>query len=181
MTMQKFRDLVCHIIQECSDDPSQLGAIRLNKILWFSDVVAYQVDGQSITGETYVKRRFGPAPKRMKQVLRYLEKHGEITITEPEFEFDTTRFESLKSRPDRLSNREKQIISAVRGAVLGKTANEISEMSHDLIWKIAEEGEEIPLCASLAAMPGEVSENDIQWAKDCMKHNPPKTVRRASV
>ena len=165
--MRKFKALVHHIIHECAR-PDQLGAIRLNKVLWFSDVTAFRIEGKPITTEKYVKRQRGPVPRRILQALKALEASGDIAIVEPEHEFDTRKLMSVKSpRSKLLTSREKLITSAVLSAVLDRTANEISEMSHDDIWRAAAEGEEIPLCATLATMPGESStvraRYDLPW------------------
>ena len=165
-----FYKLVHKIIHDCSDDPDQLGAIRLNKILWFSDVMAYHLDGKPITKEIYVKRQFGPAPQRIVPVLNDLESNGSISIDQPEFEFQPTRYTSHKA-PKHLSlgNREAHIISTVQDAVLGKSASQISEMSHDMIWELANEGEPIPLFATLAATRGEITQDTFDWAEEKMR------------
>ena len=163
--MKKFKALVHYIINECAN-PYELGAIRLNKALWFSDVTAYKIDGKSITNEKYVKRQHGPAPKRVVQALRELKSAGAIDIVEPKFDFDLRKFISRQAPPSRaLTNREKMIVSAVLDAVLERTASEISEMSHDQVWDAALEGEEIPFCATLAATPGEIDDEVVEWAE----------------
>ena len=163
--MQKFKALVHYIIAEC-DDPDQLGSIRLNKVLWFSDVTAYRMDGKPITNEKYVKQKFGPVPKRIWPALRELEAAGRISITEPEYTLEPWRFESLNDPDTRsLTNRQKNITSAVLNGVLGRTANEASEMSHDASWHAASLGEEIPLFATLTA-PGEIGDDVLAWATD---------------
>lgn len=166
--MRKFKALVHHIIHECAR-PDQLGAIRLNKVLWFSDATAFRIEGKPITTEKYLKRQRGPAPRRIEQALKALEASGDIVIVEPEYEFDTRKLISLQRPSSKLlTNREKLITSAALSAVLDHTANEISEMGHEDIWRAAAEGEEIPLCATLAAMPGEVTDRVVAWAVDAV-------------
>ena len=63
----KFAALVHYIVHSC--DPKQLGAIRLNKALWYIDVLAYQTTGDPVTGETYRRRQFGPVPGSIMPVL----------------------------------------------------------------------------------------------------------------
>lgn len=165
MAFAKFKSLVHHVIHECADRPDQLGAIRLNKVLWFADVTAYKVDGRSITGEKYVKRQFGPAPNRILPALEELQREGAIVIREPDVEYAPRRFYALTTPPTgKLSNREKLITSAVLDDVLGRTASEISEMSHDDVWHAAELGEEIPMYATLASTPGEITAEVVEWA-----------------
>jgi hypothetical protein len=59
----RFKMLV-HYACASVDDPSKLGAVKLNKIVWFSDVFAFQELGDSITGATYIKEKFGPIPQK---------------------------------------------------------------------------------------------------------------------
>ncbi|MFD2578876.1 Panacea domain-containing protein [Novosphingobium colocasiae] len=58
------------------------GAIRLNKILWFADCHAFRENGVSITGDTYLKRKFGPVPKHVLAALRDLEGEGKVVVRE---------------------------------------------------------------------------------------------------
>ena len=70
---EKFKLLVHYICWRCSDDPSRLGAVKLNKTLWVADFTAYYEFGQAITGAGYVKRQHGPVPRVILPVLRELE------------------------------------------------------------------------------------------------------------
>ena len=165
MASEKFTALVHYIIQECTDRPSELGAVRLNKVLWFSDVIAYKLHGRGITGESYVKRQYGPVPKHILQTLEELEREDKILVLEPEYRFDTRKFIARTAPASQtLSDEERAIAGAVLDDVLGRTANAVSEMSHDAIWQAAEEGEEIPLFATLAGHDGEITEEVIEWA-----------------
>lgn len=166
--MKKFKALVHYVIHECAN-PDQLGAIRLNKVLWFADVMAFQLDGKPITNEIYVKRQYGPAPKRVLHALNELQQDGCITVREPQYQFDSRKFISLKDPDLRgLTHRERNLASAVLNGVLGHTANSISEMTHDNVWRAALEGEEIPLQATFASVPGEITEEVVAWAKDAL-------------
>ena len=61
----KFKKLVHYVCSQCSGDVSKLGAVKLNKALWLSDLVAYYQLGQPITSARYVKRQFGPVPSQL--------------------------------------------------------------------------------------------------------------------
>ena len=165
--MKKFSALVHYLIAQCSDNPSRLGAIRLNKALWYADVVAYQMNCSSITNGAYVKRQNGPVPKDILKTLRALEEAGKIAITEPEHQYDTRKFYAVvQPESNDLSDDEKALANAVLDAVCGYTANAISEMTHDHIWDAADDGEEIPLCATLVAEKGTISQAAWAWAKN---------------
>jgi hypothetical protein len=167
MPTEKFKALVHHIVHECQSHPHRLGAIRLNKTLWYTDVAAYRAKGASVTAETYVKRKMGPVPRHILATLAELEAEGAIHIVEPAAQYDARKFISLvQPNPDVLSEDEKQLAKSVLSAVLGYTANAISEMTHDIIWDAAEDGDEIPMYATLASEKGTITEGVKAWAAD---------------
>src|SRR5688572_25053103 len=72
---EKFKELILYVAQKSETDPN-FGAIKLNKILFYADFRAFQERGESITGQTYFKLPFGPAPKAMKPVLTQMLAEG---------------------------------------------------------------------------------------------------------
>ena len=148
----------------------QLGAVRLNKILWFADAFAYQKRGNPITEETYVKRKLGPVPRHILRTLDELRNEGKIHIIEPEYPLDTRKFIPLATpNEEEFTEGEKRLIASIVDAVLSRSANEISELSHDLVWETAREGEEMPLEATLVANRGVVTNDFLQWANGIVK------------
>lgn len=165
MATEKFKALVHFIVHECREHPSRLGAIRLNKSLWYTDVTGFRATGVSVTGETYVKRKNGPVPSHILATIRELQEEGFIHIEEPQHTYDARKYISLEAPPTGvLSEDEKDMARAVVSAVLGYTANAISEMTHDIIWKAADDGEEIPIYTTLAAEAGDVTDEVKAWA-----------------
>ena len=166
MGKEKTKALVHLIIHKCSADPAKLGQIRLNKTLWFADVHSYQSTGQSITGETYIKRQHGPVPSTMRETLDELEADGLITIRDPEKWSPSRLFTSLQE-PDTSLLSETDIETTIRTMqeMLSMSAKDVSRRTHDLIWEMAEMGGEIPLYATLA-LPGEITADAIAWADE---------------
>jgi hypothetical protein len=165
MATEKFKALVHFMVHECREHPGRLGAIRLNKALWYTDVVAYKMNGVPVTGETYVKRKHGPVPSHILATLRALQEEGKILIREPEHQYDPRKFLALASpEPAHLSDDERELARSILDLVCGYSANEISELTHDIIWNAAAEGEEIPMYATLAASRGEITNEVRAWA-----------------
>src|SRR5260370_28750131 len=81
---KKFKSLVHYICWTCAD-PTKLGAVKLNKVLWRADFRAYLELGQPVTGATYVKRQFGPVPSDILPTLRELEAEGNLSIRDVEY------------------------------------------------------------------------------------------------
>jgi hypothetical protein len=143
-----------------------LGATKLNKIAWFADTLSYRLTGSSISGETYVKRQFGPVPKNVLSALESLKNDGKIVQREPKASFQPREFVSLVAPdPSAFSDQERSLLDAVIHEVChNHTATSISGLTHDQIWDAAIIGEEIPMWAVLAASPGELTVEDFDWA-----------------
>lgn len=147
----KLEEATHWIINSC-DKPTELGAVKLNKILWFSDVHAFRTSGQSITGVTsYVKRKRGPVHPRMLKSLGWLEQAKKIAIKKDVEPYRSAEYLSLcNPAQEHLSADEIRTLTSVTETITkGYTASEISETSHNQAWRIAEEGEDIPLGTSL--------------------------------
>ena len=68
LNMEKFEEAVHYICSTCTEE-DRLGAVKLNKILYYSDMLHYAKTGASITGATYAKRQRGPAPKQIRPAM----------------------------------------------------------------------------------------------------------------
>ena len=163
----KLKALI-HYVCDKVDDPFQLGAIKLNKILWLSDILAYLVIAEPITGERYIKRQYGPVPSHILVALKELQAEGLIKIKDVEFHgFKKKEFLALESADATSFNTyELDIINDVIDDVCNNhTAKSISDFSHNDLWEMAMIGEEIPYEATFAVKMGELNESDIEWAR----------------
>lgn len=169
--LRKLEALAHYICYKCQD-PTVLGSIKLNKILWYSDMIALQIRGKAITGETYVKRQFGPVPKHILETLKKLETSGDIVIRQTDYHGYPKRDFIAMTKPDFsvFTSEEISIVDDVLQEVCyNHTATSISLATHDDIWKLAEIGEEIPLETAFASKLGDISEDDVKWAKRGLK------------
>lgn len=161
---RKFKALVHFIVHEC-DNPRRLGAVRINKALWFTDSLAYQSTGESVTGEKYIKRQMGPVPANILSTLKELEEEGKIIIHKRGRPYDPHMFLSI-TPPDvsLLTENDRLLAKNFLDIVCEYSANEVSEFSHDATWEAASEGEEIPLCATLVTEGGCITDEMRGWA-----------------
>jgi hypothetical protein len=163
----KFKAMIHYICDRCGD-PARLGAIKLNKVAWFSDVIAFLELGSDITGERYVKQKFGPVPKSILPTLRQLVTEGAMRIDEVEY-FGHWKKQFVVLQPyngSLLSDEERGVVDKVMEFVCdGHTATSISEATHDAIWKIADIGEQIPVSAILASKLQRPTSGDIAEAR----------------
>ena len=167
MDRAKFKSLVYHIVSRRRNCPITLGAVKLNKILWLSDLTAFYYRGRSITNARYVKQQFGPVPVSVMPILRELEREGAITISEVDH-FGKRKTEYIVHKPAPLGVLDLNDMKIVDGVIEEvcdhHTAKSISDASHNHIWEAAADGEEIPLY-TVFARPGRITDADRQWAQ----------------
>jgi hypothetical protein len=171
MATAKFKAMVHYIVASC--EPHRLGAVRLNKICWFTDTFTYRVTGHSLTGETYVKRKHGPVPKSVLATIRELEDEQKIHVRDHQI-LPTRKmrmFVSLTDAPtDAFSEPEREVLDYIISHVCNHhSANSISELSHDRIWDAANEGEEIPMCATLVSSSAQMTPEVAKWARGIVR------------
>jgi hypothetical protein len=168
LNWDKFKAAI-HYVCEKATDPSCLGSIKLNKVLWYSDSINYLIAGKSITGETYIKRQFGPVPPSASAAIGQLVHEGKIARGKVNhFGFMKREYISVtQADKNAFTAAEISLIDAAFEHVcINHTAMSISDETHDVIWKIARMGEPIPYYTAFAAATGEVDESDMQWAKE---------------
>lgn len=158
-----------HYVCEKASNPDCLGSIKLNKVLLYADQYSYLVRGRSITGETYIKRQFGPVPKHILAVREALQEEGKIKRGRAAF-FSHIKDEFISISDPDLTMFDGEEISYIDQAFehvcLKNTATSISEETHDDIWRMAEIGEELPLSTVFASRLEEIDEEDVEWARD---------------
>src|ERR1700716_1422278 len=79
LNRQKFREVVLFISKLCS--PDNLGAVKLHKIFYFSDMLQFAFEGHPITGSIYRKRAFGPTSDYLLAALHELQRDGSIRVS----------------------------------------------------------------------------------------------------
>ena len=167
MIDSKFKELVHYVCDQCIENPGKLGAIKLNKILWNSDVFSYVLTGQPITPEEYIKRQFGPVPKQILRALQELESERKIQVRKiTENGYSHTLYLSLTEAGAPFDADQIDLIDDVIDWIVNDhTASSISALSHNEAWEAVRIGETIPHCAVFASSPAEINENDIAWAE----------------
>ncbi|MCG8583200.1 MAG: SocA family protein [Pirellulales bacterium] len=143
---KKLRELVLYISDRSEGDRA-FGAVKLNKLLFYADFLAYLDLGNAITGHEYQKLEHGPCPRRLKPILDELVKEEDLVVKQRKYHGYTQNVSIAIREPD-LSLFDAAEISLVDRLVSdfwGKSARQMSEMSHEFIgWQLAGEGESIP-------------------------------------
>ena len=162
----RFKQLVHYVCSRCAEDPSKLGAVKLNKALWLSDLRAYYKFGGPITSARYVKRQYGPVPSQIVPTLKELQQEGALMV-ETVDHFGKKKKEFIVQEMEFgefLSDSEKALVDeTIRFVTEEHTAASISDLSHDHIWTAAEDGEELPHF-TVFANPAPVTDEELEWA-----------------
>ena len=148
--------------------PDKLGAVKLNKVMWFADLEAYRRFGRTVTGQlSYEKRQYGPVPNNIVKSIRRLEQ-ADLIATRDVPTFGGTRREHVWLKKPDLSGFTAVEIDILNEAIdwvcEEHTAKSISALSHDALWEQAELGEQIPIGAA-TVVPDEIDGKDMEWAR----------------
>jgi uncharacterized phage-associated protein len=164
--MMRLEEAVLFICSTCREE-DRLGAVKLNKILYYSDMLHFAKTGSSITGATYVKQQRGPVPKEVVEAINRLKAAGRLNTHEISI-FDKTRreFEALDEPDFKIfTHPQLQLIQNMISTVCGYDAQEISDISHTVVWEVADLGEELPYASFLVSFLGDVDEDDVSLAQ----------------
>jgi hypothetical protein len=162
----KFKALLHYVVWKAGDKDG-FGATKLYRVLWFSDARAYMLHGEPITGETYIRKEFGPLPTHALAAIRELSDDGSIRVwNDTYFNKPIRHFHSLRL-PDKLSltDDQRKIVEFWIVHIADEhTAASISEQSHDYAWEIAKLGEDLPYHAIFANRVRDPEGDEFAWA-----------------
>ena len=143
---EKLRELIIYV-STLSEQDRNFGATKLNKLLFYTDFLAYQRFGLAITGQEYQALPQGPAPRRLKPVMDRMKRSGDVKIETRK----VGRFEQLRTVPIRtadlskFSGKEVDLVRDVVERFWNLNATEISNESHLFLgWQLGIQGETIP-------------------------------------
>jgi uncharacterized phage-associated protein len=167
---EKFKDAVHFVIHHVGGNGGRdsLSTAKLHKTLYYSDILRFLDTGQPLTGEDYLRQRFGPTARHLAWAIQELEKEERVSVSRVNyFGYAKSEYEAAAAlRSNRLANDEIALITHVIEFVCQHTAHEISEFSHDEVWSSVAMGERIPYYAAFAMLPAELTEDDIEDAEN---------------
>jgi hypothetical protein len=157
--IQRFRELIIYVASKSTDDLS-FGAQKLNKILYYSDFMAFYRFGVPLTGQRYFKIQNGPAPRAMIPIEQELAAEGAIR-------FDTVSVggqqqkRTVAMREPILSHFSKDellLVDEVISTLWSQTAAQVSDAIHDVKWSVIQYKDDLPY--EFAYLDGEVTADD---------------------
>ena len=156
----KLREAVHFVCRKYASQTEKLGAVKLQKVIWYFDVRSYQFR-EPLTGANFKKGEFGPYTTDISYVVNELVRSDRLyTDTEQFFDNDKTRF--IGQGPSDLSafsERQRRWLDEISDDVCeNHTAGSVSERTHGPIWKMAIYGEQIPFEAAIIRLRGPSAE-----------------------
>jgi len=143
----KLAELILYISQNCATDP-KFGAVKLNKVLYLSDFLAFGNWGEPITGVPYQHLKMGPAPTRFIPIRDGLQKSGKLVVQVLPLKGGKRQVRTVNLVDPNLkvfSGREIALVDSIIEELWDMDAEESSEFSHRFIgWKMTKEGDPIP-------------------------------------
>jgi uncharacterized phage-associated protein len=130
----KLKELIIYIASKC-ENHIYFGAVKLNKILFYSDFLAYLLWKKPITGATYYAYEHGPIPTILKSITNKM--HGK-DIAEQQL-YRQSRTIALRNADLSLFTAEEiSLVDKIINILEANDADSVREMSHALLgWKAA--------------------------------------------
>jgi hypothetical protein len=167
----RLKELILYIAEKCQEDTT-FGAIKLNKILYFSDFISFTKYGEPITGVEYMRLGQGPVPKRMKPISSEMQAQHKIFIQKRDyFGHEQQRVIPMnEANLDIFKPRDIALVDEVINHLWGESAERVSKMSHGIAWKMFEDKQSIPYEAAYLSNATPTQE-DLDWAEELIaKH-----------
>lgn len=141
----KFRNVLLYILERCGAKPN-VGETVLYKLLYFADFNFFEMYEEQLTGATYRKINYGPAPQEFTDIVEEMVTKGEVKKdTNNYYGKPQKRYLPLvKADLTQLKASEKEILDRVIDQLSNFNAKEISYYSHeDVPWKVTPDKEVI--------------------------------------
>jgi hypothetical protein len=143
--VQRFRELIIYVSKKSENDP-YFGAVKLNKILYYSDFRAFDRFGAPLTGAKYFRLPKGPAPVALIPIRSELESEGAIRVHIVSIGgYEQHRTVALREPVlSHFSSDELLLVDEVIKELWPQNATEVSDASHDIRWRTLQHKDGIP-------------------------------------
>lgn len=143
---ERLRELILYIANKCVND-SMFGATKLNKILFKSDFLSFEMYGTSISGASYKRLDHGPVPASLLPIRAKMEEEAEIFIKKIHWPNGKVQHKVIAMRESDLtyfSGRDIAIVDTIISALKDMNAEQASEYTHGIQWKTCYNNDPIP-------------------------------------
>jgi hypothetical protein len=171
---EKFTELLVLVADKLRDDPAA-GAIKLNKVLYFSEFGHVRSYGHPITGAVFQRLPMGPAPRGLRPVRAQLINEGAAELERlPFLGYGQNRLVPLR-KPDLEQFSSEELISVDEAvtALAGLNGTDVSDLSRrEMGWAIVKIGDDIPYGTAFLAPVSPPSSRAKQRARELSEQLP---------
>jgi len=166
---ERLWNIILYIAQQSEGD-ERFGKVKLAKILYFADFKSFRLYHQPITGSRYVRLDNGPVPDTFRDILEEMKSVGAIAIRiESHYNLERQRVIALQEPDLTLFNgRDIVLVNKVLSEYRNSNASQLSELSHGVAWRLAQQMEAIPYESSLISDEG-VTQEDIDHVQELVQ------------
>ncbi len=141
----KFKQVLLYILEKCGAR-ANVGETVLYKLLYFSDFDYYEMYENYLTGASYRKISYGPAPCDFQKVVEEMITDGQLKKVTADYHGKAQKkyLPLVRAEIDKWNwaAREKEVIDSVIERLSSMDATTISDYSHsDIPWEVAEDKE----------------------------------------
>jgi hypothetical protein len=142
----RLREMILYVSQRCAD-AKRFGKIKLNKIIWKADFDAFAARRVPLTGRSYQRLQWGPAPVEMPPLYGEMLQEGQIHIDRVDLGDNYIEQRTIPDvRPELklFSENDLSYIEASIEYYWDKTGIEASDDSHGVAWSTRFDGDPMP-------------------------------------
>lgn len=143
LNRDKFKQVLLYLVEKCGAKPN-VGESVIYKLLYFADFNFYELYEENLTGESYRKISYGPAPCHFKEIVEEMINNKELKKMTVEYFGKTQKkyIPQVKYDLGKLNARELEVIDDVINRLSSMNALAIEDYSHnDIPWQVAEDKE----------------------------------------
>ena len=167
-TRRKLTELYLYVTRHC-EGHTHAGRVKINKLMFLADFLAYARRGQSITGANYIKLARGPVPFGIDEIRTHLIEAKQGVEREEPIPSGRTQHRFLAGRSADLSvfsaediDIAREVLESCRDA----TGEDLIGASHQFkAWQLAREKEDIPYASvAIPDDPLQLTYAEREWA-----------------
>lgn len=146
LNYKKIKDLILHIVVTCQNEKEGITLFKLAKILYFIDFGYFATNNRSISGIDYLKFKYGPVPRGLRDYVKLLE--SENLLERKTYITDDTEKEVLIAQNDNYLNSSifsdneiETITNTIKGTKKLNSQQLSSETHYHQTWITTNTGE----------------------------------------
>ncbi len=144
---EKFKNAILYFVRYCNT--KDLGATKLNKLMYYLDFLHHRDFKVSVTGDYYINNKYGPVPNSIKPIISSLKRSGKLVVIKQILDGQdcvTKKEYTGKENPDMsfFNKEEKKTLMGVCKKFKGYSTKEIVAQTHlEAPWFYSKKGDKI--------------------------------------